>query len=54
MLARELEVHVDDAWDPDRIDDDVLRLVFIAAHPSLTRESQIALTLRVVGGLEHR
>lgn len=51
VLARELEVHVDDAWDPDRIDDDVLRLVFIAAHPSLTRESQIALTLRVVGGL---
>lgn len=50
-LARELEDRVEDAWDPDRIDDDVLRLVFIAAHPSLTRESQIALTLRVVGGL---
>src|SRR6478609_5797233 len=50
-LARELEDPVEDAWDPDRIDDDVLRLVFIAAHPSLTRESQIALTLRVVGGL---
>jgi RNA polymerase sigma factor (sigma-70 family) len=51
VLARELEDRVEDAWDPDRIDDDVLRLVFIAAHPSLTRESQIALTLRVVGGL---
>lgn len=51
VLARELEDGVEDAWDPDRIDDDVLRLVFIAAHPSLTRESQIALTLRVVGGL---
>ncbi|WNG84759.1 sigma factor [Mycobacterium sp. ITM-2016-00316] len=51
VLARELEDGVDDAWDPDRIDDDVLRLIFIAAHPSLTRESQIALTLRVVGGL---
>jgi len=51
VLARELEDGVDDAWDPDRIDDDVLRLVFIAAHPALTRESQIALTLRVVGGL---
>lgn len=50
-LARELEDRVEDAWDPDRIDDDVLRLIFIAAHPSLTRESQIALTLRVVGGL---
>lgn len=33
------------------IDDDLLRLVFTACHPRLTREAQIALTLRVVGGL---
>ena len=51
VLARDLENHVEDAWDPDRIDDDVLRLVFMSAHPTLTRENQIALTLRVVGGL---
>ena len=51
VLAHELETHVDEAWDPDRIDDDVLRLVFISAHPVLSREGQIALTLRVVGGL---
>jgi predicted RNA polymerase sigma factor len=38
-------------WDPDRIDDDVLRLIFISTHPVLSRENQIALTLRVVGGL---
>ena len=38
-------------WDPDDVDDDVLRLVFTACHPILPRESQIALTLRVVGGL---
>ncbi|WP_394552917.1 RNA polymerase sigma factor [Agromyces sp. MMS24-JH15] len=38
-------------WDPDRIDDDVLRLVFTACHPVLAREAQVALTLRVVGGL---
>jgi RNA polymerase sigma factor (sigma-70 family) len=38
-------------WDPDTVDDDVLRLVFTACHPVLPRESQIALTLRVVGGL---
>ncbi len=50
-LARELETQVDEAWDPDRIDDDVLRLVFISAHPVLSREGRIALTLRVVGGL---
>lgn len=38
-------------WDPETVDDDVLRLVFTACHPILPRESQIALTLRVVGGL---
>ncbi len=54
-LARELETRLADptaeAWDPDRIDDDVLRLIFISAHPVLAREGRIALTLRVVGGL---
>lgn len=38
-----------ETWEP--IEDDVLRLVFIACHPVLSRESQVALTLRVVGGL---
>lgn len=37
--------------DPDRIDDDVLALVFIACHPLLSPEARVALTLRVVGGL---
>nr|CRL69810.1 putative RNA polymerase sigma factor containing a TPR repeat domain protein [Mycolicibacterium komanii] len=50
-MARELETHVDEPWNPDRIDDDVLRLIFISAHPVLSREGRIALTLRVVGGL---
>jgi RNA polymerase sigma factor (sigma-70 family) len=53
-LARDLEEAIDpDAlpWDPDRIDDDVLRLVFVACHPVLSREARVALTLRVVGGL---
>ncbi|MEV1129063.1 RNA polymerase sigma factor [Agromyces sp. NPDC049794] len=40
-----------DFFDPDTIDDDVLRLVFVACHPVLSREAQIALTLRIVGGL---
>lgn len=38
-------------WDPDQIDDDMLALMFIAAHPVLSREARVALTLRVVGGL---
>ncbi len=46
--AREAE---DVLWDPDRIDDDVLALMFTACHPVLSREARVALTLRVVGGL---
>ncbi|RHA40763.1 RNA polymerase sigma factor [Cellulomonas rhizosphaerae] len=38
-------------WDPDEIDDDVLALMFVACHPVLSREAQVTLTLRVVGGL---
>ncbi|MFE1316031.1 RNA polymerase sigma factor [Kitasatospora phosalacinea] len=38
-------------WDPDRIDDDVLALVFTACHPVLSPEARVALTLRVVSGL---
>jgi len=33
------------------IGDDVLRLIFIACHPVLSRESSVALTLRMIGGL---
>lgn len=52
-IARDLDTRPDAelGWDPDHIDDDVLRLVFVSAHPVLAREGQIALTLRVVGGL---
>lgn len=52
-MARDLDSRPDAdlGWDPDHIDDDVLRLVFVSAHPVLSREGQIALTLRVVGGL---
>lgn len=56
LLAHELErqqtdAAADDPWDPDTIDDDVLRLVFVACHPVLSREARVALTLRVVAGL---
>ncbi|NQX33633.1 RNA polymerase subunit sigma-24 [Herbiconiux sp. VKM Ac-2851] len=40
-----------DAHAGDLVRDEVLRLVFIACHPVLGREAQVALTLRVVGGL---
>ncbi|MFF1907726.1 RNA polymerase sigma factor [Kitasatospora sp. NPDC058218] len=38
-------------WDPDRIEDDVLALIFVACHPVLSPEARTALTLRVVAGL---
>ncbi len=36
------------------VEDDLLRLVFLTCHPVLTTESQVALTLRTVGGLTTR
>ena len=36
----------------DTVGDDVLRLMFIACHPVLPQESRVALTLRLLGGLE--
>ena len=34
--------------------DDRLRLLFTCCHPALSREAQVALTLRTVGGLDTR
>ncbi|PJJ65053.1 RNA polymerase sigma factor [Compostimonas suwonensis] len=54
LLARDLdeaEPGADTLFDPDAIDDDVLALMFVSCHPLLSKESRIALTLRVVGGL---
>ncbi len=48
-IAHDLLEMTEDQWQP--IPDDVLRLVFIACHPVLSREGQVALTLRTVGGL---
>src|SRR5690606_24554280 len=40
-LEREqAEVANQEPWDPDAIDDDVLRLVFVACHPVLAREDR--------------
>ena len=45
-LGEELEQSFDQV-----IDDDILRLLFIACHPVLAIEGRIALTLRILGGL---
>ena len=41
---------LDSALDDD-VGDDLLRLVFISCHPVLSTEAQVALTLRLIGGL---
>jgi RNA polymerase sigma factor (sigma-70 family) len=45
-----IATEIDDALD-DHIGDDLLRLIFTAAHPVLSTESRVALTLRCLGGL---
>ncbi|MBL1175199.1 RNA polymerase sigma factor [Pantanalinema sp. GBBB05] len=39
-------------YDSDDIPDDRLRLIFTCCHPALAIETQVALTLRMLGGLE--
>jgi RNA polymerase sigma factor (sigma-70 family) len=51
MLANRDDRVSEDEWDPDRVDDDILALMFIACHPVLSAEARVALTLRAVGGL---
>jgi RNA polymerase sigma-70 factor, ECF subfamily len=52
-----LKSHVDDIrartdrTDPHPVRDDELRMMFTCAHPALDRQSQLALTLRLVSGL---
>jgi len=55
-LGREIAERQESAPDlaaaiDDDIGDDLLRLVFVACHPVLSREARIALTLRLLGGL---
>jgi RNA polymerase sigma factor (sigma-70 family) len=37
--------------EPDEVEDDLLRLMFVACHPVLSAEARVALTLRLLGGL---
>lgn len=57
-IGRELEAELETAasfadamGEHDDIDDDLLRLLFVACHPVLSPEARVALTLRLLGGL---
>jgi RNA polymerase sigma factor (sigma-70 family) len=62
QLGREIEIQheatlfdgsaeFDAALEEDPVNDDLLRLMFIACHPVLSTEARVALTLRLLGGL---
>lgn len=57
-LGRALEIEhelqmsdFDSVVDDEEMDDDLLRLIFIACHPILSTDARVALTLRLLGGL---
>src|SRR5215217_7849665 len=51
--ATRLQPHIEPELheDAEEYPDDRLRLIFTCCHPSLSREAQVALTLRTLGGL---
>jgi RNA polymerase sigma-70 factor, ECF subfamily len=55
LLCTDPVVTGDDRWDADLVardvPDDRLRLVFTCCHPALAPDAQVALTLRLLGGL---
>jgi len=57
QLGRDLELQQEPGVPEPEVDeegdmgDDLLRLIFIACHPILSKEARLALTLRLLGGL---
>jgi RNA polymerase sigma factor (sigma-70 family) len=51
-LVPDFVEQLDAARDAAEIGDELLRLIFIACHSALPPEAQVALTLRLLGGLE--
>ena len=45
-------VPTDEPEEIEIVDDDQLRLIFTCCHPALSPEAQVALTLRLIGGLQ--
>lgn len=52
LMATVAEPDYNAVFETDEIADDRLRLIFTCCHPALSSESQVALTLRTLGGLE--
>jgi RNA polymerase sigma-70 factor (ECF subfamily) len=52
VAASEAQTIEQPDYDTSEIPDDRLRLIFTCCHPALAHEAQVALTLRMLGGLE--
>ena len=51
VVSTEQGIDVDDWGEDGPVSDDQLRLIFTCCHPALRSEHQVALTLRLLGGL---
>ena len=51
VAARAVTVEDEADVDDEDVRDDLLRLMFISCHPVLSRDTRVALTLRMLGGL---
>jgi RNA polymerase sigma-70 factor (ECF subfamily) len=51
LIAHELTHHLEPTMDEPTFRDERLELMFTCCHPALSREAQVALTLRTLGGL---
>jgi RNA polymerase sigma-70 factor (ECF subfamily) len=52
LIYAQDDVRDDDAEQVGPVQDDRLRLIFTCCHPALARTAQVALTLRLLGGLQ--
>lgn len=50
-VSEQSQVSIDEMEQEDAVIDDRLRLIFTCCHPALATEHQVALTLRLLGGL---
>lgn len=53
-VAAGVDESYEETYDVEHLEDDVLRLMFVCCHPSLTDDTRTVLTLRMVAGLSSR
>ena len=54
FAARESQEFLEQCFEEDSLQDSLLRMMFVCCHPSLDRKTQIALSLNILCGFNHR